>query len=154
MIKKEFKYELQNQFRYDDTSSGQTGTNAKFLLIKAPRNINREHTCKLKQLFVQSQMGLISKMNIDDTKATKKSEPTEFDTHMINMVIWGGSVPVSEFLDVLCTLLTNDLCLIDGKVKLTKYLFELLSDEEVFDILVEYFINFFGLFLKKMNSPK
>jgi hypothetical protein len=116
------------------------------LLLKAPSNSHRYYLIKLKQGFISSILSMQKTFsgNKSSAPAKESSEKAEdaFNAKMIVMALLASDVDFMEYMEIFKNLICSDLCLVDGSVKLTGYLFDQISIEDSEELLGKYIESF------------
>jgi hypothetical protein len=143
MLKKEFEFVLQDVLIY--SHEGKAGITAKKLLLRAPNTRLLSLSSKLSSIV----MGALIKAreSYKDNEDTKNvsSQASDIDGASIYMLVSGSidSKQMSNFIDTFQELILSDnICLIDGKEQLTLDLFNLLDSRETLRLVGDYIANF------------
>jgi len=148
-FKTSFEYELKYPFEYAD--NGQT-KNAKTLTISAPRGNVRNYTSQLKELLRDTSNIDLSKLPAqkEDNKNAKEEKMDTAEKVIQNLTLLKNLANASNVLRQILIEGIGDKanCRIDGTIKLTNSLYNDISDEDIDNILGEYYLNFMTTSLK------
>lgn len=149
-LKTSFEYELRQAFEYADNG---TTKQAKSIVIAAPRGKIRCYTSQLKELIKDTSNVDFSKLPPQNTTTTQSKNDDTMDTP--NKVIQNLCLlkNLAAASDVLRKILIEGSgvdanCKVDGLVKLTNPLYDMIGDEDLDEILGLYYINFFSTSLQ------
>ncbi len=133
----EFTFELSTPLEYH--SKGQL-EKAVELLLKAPSNRQRHESAKLKQGFFRALKGVADNNGNVDSGTDDKSDGGISGSE-VTSVIMMSDVDLSEYQENFRLLLVNGACFVGGE-KLTKELFDKLSDADTEKLMGEYIVSF------------
>jgi len=143
MLKKEFDFILQDDLIY--AHDGKAGIKAKRLLLRAPTTRLLSLSSKLSSTVMSSLIKARENYKEDTSKKDVESQDDIIDGASIYMLISGSLAPeqMAEFVEVFQDLILSDnICLIDGKEALTLDLFNALDSRETLRLLGDYIANF------------
>ncbi len=133
----EYNYDLKARFDY--AYKGDV-VQANFIMLKAP-SVKTPHRADLKQCFYRA----IDNVNAGTDKppvdtAEKQEAPSGSD--IIQLIAMSKDVELSAFLEFGKVLLSSGVALVDGEIKLTKPLIDMMNPDELEDMLGGYVSNF------------
>lgn len=142
MLKKEFEFILQDELFY--SHDGKAGILAKRLLLRAPNTKLLSLASKLSSIVMSCLVK--ARENYKDDKDVKTNTKDDgIDGQSIYMIISSSStqIQMSELIESFQELILSDnICLIDGKEPLTLDLFNSIDSREALRLLGEYIANF------------
>lgn len=153
MLKKEFEFVLQDTLIY--SHDGKAGITAKKLLLRAPSTRLLSLASKLSSIVMAALMKARENYKGEDNSKTNTEQGSDIDGQSIYMLVSGSieSKQMSVFIDTFQDLiLSENICLVDGKEQLTLDLFNSLDSRETLRLLGDYIANF--LLPSIMNNSK
>jgi len=137
-MSEEFNIELIKGIEY--SSNGDT-VEAVFIQINEPTARHMNFCAELKQAFYVAT---------SDIKAQENSEPDKVEkidnkvlaSELLKMMYSSTKIEMNKIFYSARELLTSGVCLVDGDVKLTKPLYDSLSQDDVETLLGAYLVNF------------
>jgi hypothetical protein len=144
MLKKEFEFILQDNLLY--SHDGKAGIQAKRLLLRAPSTKLLSLASALSAIVMTAFIKARENFKSDST--TKKetvAKEENVDGAGIYMIM-SGSITTEQMQSFVTTfeelILSNGICLIDGKEPLTQDLFNSLDSRETIRLIGDYIANF------------
>lgn len=141
-FKKEFEFILNEEIEYQ-VEGDIKKTNK--LLLKAPANINRRETYKLRQDLLKGMREAAdfgNEQNQDQNQKLNKSSQDDLDASTVLAGLFMSSIDMTEYIETFEQLLLEECCFVDGKVKLTELLLKKISTDDLELLLGEYVANF------------
>lgn len=144
----EFDFVLKDPIQFDNQGKIETG-NA--LVLKAPSNAQRRWTTQIKAAF----MGAVAEQQrnapadmISNAKAQAQASGKDANASMtggeIMAVIYSSSGDIEKVESAFKSLiLSQGICMIEGKQALTNILFDKISDRDMDRLMGDYLANFF-----------
>jgi len=148
MLKKEFEFILQDELIY--SHDGKAGVVAKRLLLRAPNTKLLSLASKLSSIVMASFIKAHEnqkqpKKPETQTKSKENTELTDLNGTEVYMIISAHieSNKMQEFIETFKDLILSDnICLIDGKEPLTDNLLDSIDSRETLRLLGDYVANF------------
>lgn len=136
----EFEFELTQAIPFHN---GGELAHSKKLLLKAPANIHRINTTKLKQGFMKAIMGMQNKKSSSKVKEAESND-SGFDAKVILMLLLASDIDFCEYIDHFKNLICSDpsLCLVNGNIALNKHMFDQINPDDCEMLLGKYIENF------------
>ncbi len=139
----EFQFNVVTPFTY--ASKGEN-VDATFITLSAPTSKHSRECSALKQAFFRAL----------PREEKKVDAPEKFEvsgTEVMTLIAMSKDVDLADVMDVGKKLLTNNLAMVEGEVKLTMNLIERMSQDDVESMIGEYMVNFtLASSLAKMNE--
>jgi len=143
---KEKDVPLEDTFEYSYKGSSEA---ASFIKILAPSAKNLVHCADLKQAFYRATKDAQSDAEASGSESKEKITGSD----IIGLMYGSEHVEMSKVFLHAKELLTSGVCLVDGEAKLTKPLFDEMSQDDLEVLLGEYLVNFIlRSALKKIES--
>lgn len=142
MLKKIFEFKLEEELIY--AHDGKADCKAKKLVLTAPSTQERLTAGKLSSYVATALQHMHNLQSLDKNKSQKKDED-EIDGATMFMFISGNldDDKISNFLDLFFDLFTRgNICLIDGKARITQSILESIDLREFNRLAGEYIVNF------------
>lgn len=127
----------------------------KKLLLKAPSNMHRYYLIKLKQGFYSAMLSMqkFSSGKSQDENLNGPKKEAKLDGKTILMAFLASDIDLIEYFNLFRDFLCNDLCLVDGTIKLTSHMFDQISIEDSEELLGKYIESFLlSSWMKLLNQ--
>lgn len=142
MLKKEFEFILQDNLIY--SHDGKAGIAAKRLLLRAPSTRLLSLASRLSSIVMAALIKARESFKFDEGNKAA-AQGSDIDGESIYMIVSGSieSNKMSEFIDIFQELILSDgICLVDGKEQLTLDLFNSFDSRETLRLVGDYIANF------------
>lgn len=145
-FKTEFDYPLEVKFNYAYKGDIQE---AKFIRLIAPTSKNISQCADLKQAFMRA---LPTEGRVEEDKETKGLDDLDGESIMM-LVSMSKDVSLKSVLISARELFSSGLALVDGETKVTKPILDDMSQDDLENMLGEYYLNFIlASWLRKMKN--
>lgn len=136
----EFIHELEHSFEY--ALKGQTAT-ASGIKLLAPTNKQMKFTAPLKQHFLRAARSIqMEQSDQGKEEELPESSSDELEVDDVLSILFLSDEDIMKPLLIAKELFKSGMALIDGEVKLTDPLIDLIDPDEFQELVAEYIINF------------
>ena len=148
-LKTQFDYELESTFSYAYKDDMQE---ASFITLKAPSSKNVSQCAELKQAFMRA-LPTDTSHTVGENESESKGLD-DLDGESIMMLIYmSKDVSLKSVLLEAKELFSSGLAFVDGETKVTKPILDKMSQDDLENMLGEYYLNFIlASWLKKMKK--
>ena len=145
-LKTEFDYELETKFSYAYKGDMQE---ASFIRLKAPSSKNISQCADLKQAFMRA---LPTDGKVEEGKDSKGLDDLDGESIMM-LISMSKDVSLKSVLISARELFSSGLAFVDGETKVTKPILDDMSQDDLENMLGEYYLNFIlASWLRKMKK--
>jgi len=145
-FKKEFEFILNEELDYSDSGDAKK---TKRLILRAPANIHRNETFRLRQGLLKGMTEAQARLKSSTTEEitnNNQNQTNEIDDEIDGQGILTGlfmsDIDMVEYMALFERLLLNGCCIVDGKINLTDGILKKISIDDEERLLGEYIANF------------